>query len=551
MSFVYRGNAGFGGLDHRRAASDGAIYDMRNLSARDLPVLTSRKKRVTVAKELSELSCAIYVDRLFYVADGAFFDEGERMLALSADLPKKLCHFQNKILIMPDGILYDVEKKEAEYVRRRYEGEVQFLKTNLSLHGEDAIWLATSLVLQDPDSEDPARKGWEVGQYLHIKASFSAAPWVSDRLTDYTLDRICKITDRCLARNHTDAFDMSTYEYIYKLEGIEYSDLGNNLRVTTEAEIFADIPDMDVVFESGNRLWGAHDGEIFCSALGQADVWFDYDTLSTSAWRVALAAGDKVEGGCVVAGMPCFFSENAIYKVYGDDPTDFSYARSRYLGIKRGEGASLCAVGERAFYVSKRGVCAYAGGAPSVISDALGSEEISHAIGGTDGVRYYLYAAVGEEEPFLYVFDADKGVWVKEDGLQIAAMYSHDGEAACLGQNGDILILSSDKLEGDLEDKVPWLLETADYTQGAVIRKVANRLLLRYELGHGAGATVCISYEGEAPRELCKLAPGGKQVVDIPLPPTPHDHFKIVIWGEGEVAIYALEVNVKLMAERK
>ena len=91
----------------------------------------------------------------------------------------------------------------------------------------------------------------------------------------------------------------------------------------------------------------------------------------------------------------------------------------------------------------------------------------------------------------------------------------------------------------------------ADYTQGAVIRKVVNRLLLRYELGRGARATVCISYEGEAPRELCKLAPGGKQVVDIPLPPIPHDHFKIVIWGEGEVAIYALEVNVKAMAEGK
>ena len=543
MSFVYRGNAGFGGLDHRRAASDGAIYDMRNLSARDLPVLTSRKKRVTVAKELSELSCAIYVDRLFYVSDGAFFDEGERMLELSADLPKRLCHFQNKILIMPDGILYDVEKKEAEYVRTEYRGGIKLIHHRYSstpTGGETTVYEGIFLFTKDEGGEWSGGVGWKEGDYLHIKAKWNERDYPYNTLVEREIDSIYRVS------NVYDQGWHDGYGGGYLLEGLD-----DGASEIEEAYVYSNVPDMDVVFESGNRLWGAHDGEIFCSALGQADVWFDYDTLSTSAWRVALAAGDKVEGGCVVAGMPCFFSENAIYKVYGDDPTDFSYARSRYLGIKRGEGASLCAVGERAFYVSKRGVCAYAGGAPSVISDALGSEEISHAIGGTDGVRYYLYAAVGEEEPFLYVFDADKGVWVKEDGLQIAAMYSHDGEAACLGQNGDILILSSDKLEGDLEDKVPWLLETADYTQGAVIRKVANRMLLRYELGHGARATVCISYEGEAPRELCELAPGGKQVVDIPLPPIPHDHFKIVIWGEGEVAIYALEVNVKAMAERK
>ncbi len=532
--FVYRGSAGFAGLDRRVAAADGAIFDMVNFSSRDLPVLSSRGKRTYVRQGDEKLSTAIWAGRLFYIAGGAFFDDGEPKLTLSDDGPKKLCKFQNKILIMPDGILYDIEEKTYEQIKETVTCNVCFQRYTLSQDNHETEHV--DIVLPYAKYGGPSHT-WKAGQYVVL----DIAPYGVNS-TYSPIKGVYKI----IRQNYVfDRLDRDYWFKSYEIEGLDYNS------IEWSGTVSYGIPDMDVVFEHGNRLWASHGGEIFCSALGQADVWYDYDVLSTSAWRVALSSGDEAQGGCVVSGMPCFFAEHAIYKVYGDSPAEFSYARTSALGIKRGEGDSLCAVGERCFYLSKRGICAYSGGSPTVVSEMLGSERFSHARGGTDGVCYYVHMQDAQGNAFLYVYDADKGVWVKEDDLPVIAMYSHDGEAACVTAGGDTVLLSGTDGEGETEDSVSWMLETADFVQGTTVRKVANRLLLRYALDDGALGEVYISYDGGEEIALGVLACGGKRVDAYPMPPIPHDHFKVILRGLGDVRIYALEADVKAMEERK
>lgn len=104
----------FGGLNHNIGASDGEIYDMKNMASDHYPVLCPREKR----KLVTELSGTVggmiaYGGAIVYVADDYKVyirrSDGTTTLvnAVSAG-EKTFATFQNKVIIFPDKIYVNI-----------------------------------------------------------------------------------------------------------------------------------------------------------------------------------------------------------------------------------------------------------------------------------------------------------------------------------------------------------------------------------------------------------------------------------------------------------
>ena len=65
-------------------------------------------------------------------------------------------------------------------------------------------------------------------------------------------------------------------------------------------------------------------------------------------------------------------------------------------------------VNETLLYKSRSDICAYQGGFPSGISDALGEELYSDAVAGAIRDRYYISMKDSKREPQLFVYDMGK-----------------------------------------------------------------------------------------------------------------------------------------------
>ena len=114
----------FGGLNHNIGASDGEIYDMKNMSADHYPVLTQREKRRLIhtleAKDGAVYAyggCIIYIDndellRVIYpwYVDSAAGYPGMTACAVEAG-EKVFAGFRNRIIVFPDKIAVDVSAK--------------------------------------------------------------------------------------------------------------------------------------------------------------------------------------------------------------------------------------------------------------------------------------------------------------------------------------------------------------------------------------------------------------------------------------------------------
>ena len=318
-----------------------------------------------------------------------------------------------------------------------------------------------------------------------------------------------------------------------------------------EVEVSYPIPDLDFVFASDNRLWGAKGREIYASALGDGSVWMDYDTLTTSSWTASTKTGDNITAGVDFGGMPVFFCENAAYKIYGENPKEFQYARQDLIGVTAGDHKSVAVGAGYIFYATRRGVYAWTGGVPQLISAPLGDGRITEPVGGSDGVVYYL-SCKQDDRQNLYVFDPATFTWVREDATK-AVDIQRRGQDLCMVTSGNEAWLIGEVFatSGTAESGYTYAMETGEYNDGAVTVKSAKNILLQHELKDGQ-ADVSMSYDGEPWEHVYTLYDtDGKRITSvIPLREKRYRTMKIRIEGDGEIIIYYMMRDVTAMTER-
>ena len=326
------------------------------------------------------------------------------------------------------------------------------------------------------------------------------------------------------------------------------------------------MPKLDVVFECGNRLWGAFCGsdsgefynEIYATALGDFKNWRVYGTISTNSYTASVGHGGKFTGGCNYQGIPTFFKEDMMFRVYGSYPEQYQIQQTPCIGpmdeFSAGQhskiGRSLAIVNNILYYKSRGGVCYFDGSAPVDIGGIFGDTKYHDAVGGAFGKKYYLSMADEDNVYHLFVYDTSKGQWIREDNTRVRRFAEVGDECYFIWYDGTNRKLMTVNGTGEKESgPIEWYAETGDlgltyqsgrYTYQDVDRKYVERLTIRMRLGIGSYVAVEISYNGGEFKTISRIAGYNLESFSLPVPVKRCDHFRLRLSGRGDAQIYSI-----------
>lgn len=512
---AYRNNKAqqttFGGLKHTAGAGGGDIYDMQNLSSRCYPVLAPREKRLTTRSNITNTNGIFWAGALYEAIGTTLYRNGTSVGSVT-NSKKKFCALGERVLIFPDKLVYE----------------------NSSLKNLEASYSAAGLKFHDGTYAE------EEAEANSITTTGNAFPFnVGDavEITGCTTQEENNKTP-VIREISDDGKTLRFYENTFTLPSgqTEYTESGT---VTLARKV----PDMDYVCTNENRVWGCKGDSIFASSLGDPYNWYVFDDAATSSFSVEAGTAGDFTACASYLGYPCFFKEDKIIKMYGSYPSNFQTMSSATLGVAAGSGDSLAVAGEKLYYLSRSGIVVYSGGLPNVISQNLGEKHFKNAVGGSDGEKYYVsMQEEGQSGYCLYVFDAENGLWHKEDNLQVIMM-AYTGNLYAQSLTGTIIIgASRTSPSGATEEQnVSSFVEFADFDYDTFSAKKLIRIRARLEVGTGGSGTMQIKYDNGSWETVCSIAATGKDVAIIPCPIRRCNHFRIKFTFTGDFKIYALE----------
>ena len=604
----------FGGLNHNRSARDGEIYNTWNMSSREYPLLSTRERRKLLGSYETPPRGAGAADGYWWVCRGYFYYNGQYRAELS-NSDKEFAAMGNRIIIFPDKKIYNTEDDTmsdmeasvtswARFTNGQIYGAPAAANTMIvvgditsSFKVGDAVTI-TGIDVNDPthpvvDANDKTAiiREMVVDQYRVSGDTMADCTWLRFDENCWTLyegdEYDCELTADLPAGTYHYTYDGQNFQFtttetlaeggklFFKSanirwvkyiknnvttavgiseegdDGLQLTFIGAGMPYTGRVTISRDVPDLDYICVHENRLWGCKGDTIYASKLGDPTNFNVFDGLDTDSWT-----SDTVDAGDFTAcisfmGYPTFFKEESIYKVQGDAPSNFSWTPSYRFGVKEGANRSLAVAGETLFYLSRVGICAYAGSSPTIISAPLGvNEKLSCYAAGSDGIRYYisLYDETEDEDKFC-VFDTRCGIWHQEDDLYAPCFFFYRGGLYLLDGEGDLWFITGEttRVHYSEEEELPWTVEFADMTRfyettdtGSQNKKGLLRLQLRCELAEGSSVTVYVSYDGGSWHEAGTITSEEKNSYNIPLILRRCDYFRIKLEGSGEAVIYSL-----------
>ena len=560
----------FLGYNHNLRIGDSEFYDMMNMTSNYYPVLAPRSKRGVYAAS-GKATGLIAKDKLCYV-DGTAFVVGEDRVEMGlTDSIKDLISMGAYVIIMPDRKYINTIKNGAEYEHGNIDAtftttaDVSFQLCTLT---GDAYENAT--VSPTAPEEPKNEQLWiDTSSTPHTlkKYSTSSAMWVSIATTyikvsstgigkefkQYDGVKISGITANGLTGlNSSHALWGCGDDYLVItgiLDQVTTQTVAQG-RITIERKM----PVMDFIVESNNRLWGCRYGtnddgevvnEIYACKQGDFKNWNCFMNLSTDSYAASCGSDGQFTGAITHLGYPLFFKENCLHKVYGDYPSNYQIQHTTCRGVQRGCHKSLAIVNETLFYKASSAVCAYDGSLPVEMSSALGEIRYSDAVAGALGNKYYIDMMTADGEYHLFVFDTAKGMWHKEDNLQVDCFCSFLGEMYAIDHSTKHIITMLGSGTKDSK-KVPWMVETGLVGMSLPDMKYISRLLIRMSLEIGSKVEVSIQYDSAGEWEyVAQMTVTSLRSFAIPVRLRRCDHFRIRIVGEGEGRIYSITKTIE------
>jgi hypothetical protein len=248
-------------------------------------------------------------------------------------------------------------------------------------------------------------------------------------------------------------------------------------------------------------------------------------------------------------GVPIFFKENCIHKIYGNFPSDFQIQDTACRGVQSGCSESLAIVNETLFYKSRTAVCAYDGSFPTEVSAALGDKVYDNAAAGALGNKYYISMRdVGSatEEYSLFVLDTAKGMWHKEDRTQATKFVTRRNNLYYLdyGDNHIKKVHSESDEDAEMDD-ISWEAVTGIIGVDTPGKKYISGLEFRMRLALDSIVRIYAEYDSSGEWEQLYVKTGDKlSSTVIPLRPKRCDHLRLKIVGTGEAELYSLTKTI-------
>lgn len=566
----------FYGYNHKLKIRRGEFYNTQNLTTAYFPMLANRNKRSTY-KQLTSPGGIIEKDALAYVDNGALFYNGTVTPINSlTEGEKQLVSMGAYICIFPDKVYYntadptDFGSMEADYSSL---GSISY-----TLCKVDGSEYDTAPTMSDEEPADPVNNQLWIdtsGDMTLMQYSSSAGMW-SAVTSVYTKIKFTSQGEIPRLFSTYDGVEISGAQFedangshiLYLVGGEENKSedfvvivglLPMAFEQTAGAvRIQRKLPNLNFVCECQNRLWGCfygNDGkknlnEIYCSALGDFKNWSQFLGLSTDSWTGSVGSDGMWTGAVNYLGYPTFFKENIIHRVTISAVGAHSIAETPCRGVQKGSHKSLQVVNETLYYKSRSDVCAWQGGFPDSVSDALGDVRYYDAVAGTHGDKYYISMRDLANKWHLFCFDIAKGIWIREDNLQALQFAKVDDELFCVNaQTYELIGLNG--IAGEPEGMVEWMAETGMQYYEYPDKKYLSRYNLRLKMEEGAELRIYIQYDsmGEYVQEG-KVVFQGTGTVTVPIKPRRCDHLKMRLEGHGEFRLFSIAKILEIGSDK-
>ena len=572
----------FGGVNYSQDTRDGELEESLNLTSAQFPCLSQRAGRWTQATY--EGATGLYARGQICVVRGTDFLYDGKVVGQVTEGAKHFATINTKIVIWPDKVFYDTETEEfgnleAEYMA--YPGNLTFTANTITVPEQSYIDQAAESEATATgvakDASLTVYTGAAVNKDTGALSLTGEETKTPDELEDgdiiqYECD---EDTEYMVVKSAAEQSD-ETYHINYILhkavlhkypEFSEYFAEGDAIEIsgctsheenngshiirsisgrtlTFNSDIFSgtgeeggtvslarNVPDLTCICECDNRIWGAEGTTIYASALGDPKNFYLYDGLSTDAYSVAVGTDGEFTGCIAYSSTVLFWKEDCVHKVIGSTPSTYEIYTYTVPGVQTGSEKSLVVINETLFYKGRNGVYAYTGGTPELISENFGTRRFSNAAAGSDGERYYI-SMQGEGDAWeLYVFDALRGVWLREDDTHALDFAQLDGALYYLdADTGKVMICGRDYEEEGRLDWSATLCQMDETTHG---RKIYSKLYLRAQMEQGSWLKVEISADGAPFRQVFLTHNERAKTAQIPILPTRCDNFRIRLSGRG------------------
>jgi len=553
----------FAGYNHNLRIGENEFYDMQNLTSRRFPVLSVRPARGLYGEGL-DVRAMVSRDGLCYIDGSCLVINGYRAeLGLVGEGPRQLVSMGAYLIILPDKKYFntadfsDFGNIEAEFTAQspvtftpcQADGtpyKPDYIQPQQPEAPENmALWVDTSREPHGLKQYSAAMDLWTGIETVYIKLS---CPGIGAAFSQYDGVTLTGLGE--LENSQLRDLEGASHLYFRQEDAVVVPGMLDG-EVTVEAPVTLSrkMPAMDFLIESGNRLWGCRYGpnnagqvvnELYACALGDFRNWNSFLGISSDSYYVSLGADGPFTGAIAHGGHPLFFRENCLHKVYGQIPANFSVQTTPCRGVRKDCAGSLAIVNEILYYLSAYGVCAYDGSLPVEVSAALGEQQFEKAVAAAYGSRYYISMQHrGTHHRSLFVYDTYRGLWHREDDLQVTHFCACREELYCATEDGKILALQG---SGEpWEKSVPWMLETGILGGSLPEKKYLVKLSLELSLDPGSRVDIYVRYDSRGEWiSLGHITGRELRSFTIPVRPRRCGHLQLRLEGTGYAALHSM-----------
>ncbi len=542
----------FLGLNKTLTVGDGEFTGMLNMTGDHFPVLSPRQRRL---KCHTFTKCnGIYGKNHLLWADGTGLWYNGAYVGDVEDSEKTFVGMGPYVLIFPDKKVFHTEQMTLTSMEHTYTTVGDTLYELCSREGVTYDYIAGTLAPDNPENGD----WWmDTGGEENVLKRYSKGQEEWTAVASPTYVKLSAVGLGADFRQY-DAVSISgaqeaafNGDFIVEVRGDDFivipGTLSDSVNQTTPITLSRSVPDMDFFTECNNRVWGcsSQTHEIYACRLGDPYNWRAYEGLSSDSYAVTVGTDGDFTGAATYQGFPLFFKENAIHKIYGARPSDFSAAAAPLRGVQKGCSKSLCCVGEILLYKTPGGVAAYDGTAVQDISAPLGKVEYFGAAAGTAGSKYYLSVLDGENHFHMFVFDVKTGLWHEEDDSQARWFTKCQSDTFFVAGQELYAVTRGEKALAFLEQEEPpvlWQAETGDILALMPDRKFISKMEIRLQMEEGASFQLHVQYDASGVWEQMAAlnAATKKRAMNVPVLPRRCDYFRLRLSGQGGVKIFAL-----------
>ena len=575
----------FKGYNHNLRIGDGEFFDMQNLSSSKYPVISPRGQRgLYVEGEntfpvnpqgLIAKDALCYVDGADFVVNGYHVDM--ELSTEPEDCPKQLISMGAYVIIMPDkkwvntSDLAKFGKIEASVTTA---STVNFEMCRVDGSAYEGAWVSPEAPEEpknmalwiDTSSTPHTLKQWAETSAMwvsiattYVKISVEGDNKIFEPFEVNDGIKISGIKDKRLSDLNSTMIIWDKGDDYIVVTGIIDEVIQQEEPITIERQM----PNMDFIIESENRLWGCRYGvakngevvnEIYASKLGDFKNWNCFMGISTDSYAATVGTDGQFTGAIAHLGYPIFFKENCMHKVYGNYPANYQINTTTCRGVQKGSHKSLAIVNEVLYYKSRNAICAYDGSLPQEISYALGQVPYSSAVACSHGNKYYISMhddTLNKDDLsditqwHLFVYDASTGLWHKEDHTRVVDFCSCRDELYFINHSDHQI---KTMFGSGIKDtaKIRWMAETGLIGTDSPTKKYISKLNIRMSLELNTHVFFYIQYDSnEAWEFLFRMEGKTLRSFNVPIRPRRCDHLRLRIEGFGEAKIFSIAKTIE------